>query len=281
MKWTRSLRLAALACASVAAFASVGCLKSDSKTTLVKDGSGSIEFSIVFDLVKSKELDDLRKALFPAPPPPPATPAMEGDPAMGEPAAPKDDGPGARFSKETIEKNLKKFDGLELKSHSREVKDGQDTTRMVIAFKSWETLCKSGGMGLTAVTLTKAEDGTYTIVLDPLAGQSPGDNAGGGGMGAALEGFLPMLESSMGGFEVKSSLTLPGTIGETNGTKSEDGTTVSWTMAWKDIVKAVAEKKKDGTLMKVTFKGEGIDWKPFSYKPDVEKMSAEAGLGQK
>ncbi len=288
MKWTRSLRLGALASACVAAFASVGCIKTDDKTTLAKDGSGTVDVTITIDMSKMKEMKDMFSAMMPQTPPA-AEPAMEGEPAMGEPAAPKkeDDGFSSQFSREEVEKDLKKYEGLELKDYKTETTDGKQVVHMVIAFKSWESLCKSGATGNKAITLTKGEDGNYTIVFDAMGGQGPGAggaggaDAGGADAGAMMEGMLPMLEGFMGGLEFKSAITVPGAIIETNGTKSEDGATVSWSMAWKDITASIKEKKKDGTLMKVTFKGEGIDLKPFSFKPDAEKAGSKMGFGAK
>ena len=283
MKWTRSLRLAALASACVAAFGTVGCIKSDDKTTLAKDGSGSVDVTITVDMSKIKEMKDMFGAMMPQTPPPAATPGMEGEPAMGEPAAPKEDDFSTQFSREEVEKDLKKYEGLELKDYANETKDGKQVVHMVIAFKSWENLCKSGATGNKAITLTKAEDGSYTIVFDAMGGQGPGADAGAGADagGMDMSAMLPMFEPFLSGLEFKSAITLPGTIVETNGTKSEDGATVSWAMGWKEIAAAMKEKKKDGTLMKVTFKGEGIDLKPFSFKPDMEKAGGKMGLGPK
>lgn len=284
MKWTRSLRLATVASACVAALATAGCIKSDDKTTLAKDGSGSVDVTITIDMSKIKEMKDMFGAMMPPSTPPPA---MEGEPAMAEPAAPKEDDLSSQFSREEVEKDLKKYEGLELKDYSNETKDGKQVVHMVIAFKSWENLCKSGATGNKAITLTKGEDGNYTIVFDAMGGQGPGADAkggaeaGGADAGAMMEGMLPMLEGFMGGLEFKSAITLPGAIVETNGTKSEDGLSVAWSMAWKDIAASIKDKKKDGTLMKVTFKGEGVDIKPFSFKPDMEKAGGKMGLGPK
>lgn len=278
MKWTRSLRLAALASVCAAAFASVGCIKSDDKTTLAKDGSGSVDVTVTIDLAKIKEIKDMFAAMMPAAVP---EPAMEGEPGMGEPSAPKkDDDFGAQFSKEEVEKDLKKYEGLELKDYSTKTEAGKQVVHMVVAFKSWENLCKSGATGNKAVTLTKGEDGSYTIVFDAMGGQGPGGGEGADAGGMDMSAMLPMFESFLAGLEFKSALTVPGTIVETNGTKSEDGATVSWAMGWTEISTAMKEKKKDGTLMKVTFKGEGVDLKPFSFKPDMEKAGSRMGLGK-
>ncbi len=269
MRWTRSLRVGFLA--FVAALTTTGCVKFDEKATIAKDGSGSITLNFVVDVAKLKELKDTFAAFMPAPQ---APPAMEDEPAMGEP---KKDAPPSPYGKEAMEKLLKQTEGNELKEHSIALADGKETVHMLIAFKSFENLCKTGALISLAVTLVKNEDGSYAMTLDPKAGYG-GASGGGGGEMEMLAGMLPMLEPIVGGLEFKAELAVPGTIVETNGTKSEDATKATWTIDWKAISGA-DKTKPDAATMKVSFKGEGIDIKPFSYKPDVMAMGAKFGLG--
>jgi hypothetical protein len=69
------------------------------------------------------------------------------------------------------------------------------------------------------------------------------------------------------------------TISETNGIKAEDGAKANWVVDWKALTGA-DKTKKDAAVMKLTFKGEGLDWKPFSYKPDPQAAAAEFGFGR-
>jgi hypothetical protein len=276
-------RLCAPATVVVAALAVSACMKQDEKTTLAKDGSGTVSMTVTMDTSKMKELKEMFSAMMPAPEAPapttPTTPGMEGEPAMeGEPPAPKkedsllpDD-----FKKEQLEKELATQPGLKLEQYEVEKTDTTETVKLKISFTSWENLCKAGAAGSKAVTLTKAEDGTYTIAFDSMGGQ---DMGGEGAQGAEM--MLPMLEPFLSGMEMKMAITLPGAITETNGTKSEDGLTASWSMGWKDMVAAMKEKKKDAMTAKVSFKGEGIDLKPFTFKPDASKMAGKAGFGPK
>ena len=56
---------------------------------------------------------------------------------------------------------------------------------------------------------------------------------------------------------------MPGTVVETNGTKSEDGKSVTWSAGWKDV--------KEGKVVRtVTFKGEGLTLKPFHVRLNGE-----------
>lgn len=265
MKWIRSLRGGVVAMGAVLALSISACVKTDEKCVLAKDGSGTIDQTITIDSVKIKELMAMVKAMMPQDP----APAM-GDAGMGEEPKEEDDEFTKSFSKEEIEKEFKKVEGVELKDYSHEKKDGKDIIHMVVVFKSFENACKAGAMGSNAVALVKNEDGSYALTLDAKGGKA--DEAGG------MEQMMPMLEPYLSGMEMKTELTLPGTIGETNGTKSEDGKKVSWTIGWKQLSGADKEHK-DATTMKVTFGGEGVDLKPFTFKPDAEKAASKFGVG--
>lgn len=280
MMWTRTLRTGAIAL--VAALATAGCIKSDQKTAIAKDGSGTLDMKMSFDVSKMKEMTEMFKGMMPQPEAPPAMtgePAMEGDPAMGEEKKKEDDGFSKNFSKEEVEKQLKKTEGNELKEYTAENTDAKQTVHMVVAFKSFENLCKTGVMGNLAVTLVKNEDGSYAMTLDAKGGQGAG--AGGGDAGGMdMSAMAPMLEPFLGGMEFKTELTIPGTVVETNGTKSEDGTKVNWTVDWKALSGADKDKK-DATKMTVSFKGDGIELKAFSFKPDAEAAAGKMGFGPK
>ena len=267
MKWIRSLRVGAALSALALVFSTAACMKTDEKVALEKDGSGTIDQTIVIDTSKIKELMEMFKGMMPQP-----EPGM-GEAGMGDEGK-KDDDISKGFSKEEIEKQIKEHEGLELKDYSHETKDGKDHVHMVIAFKSFEQACKAGMMGSSAVNLVKNEDGSFTLSLDAKAGKGGEGGADSGGM----EQMMPMLEPYLSGFEMKTQLTFPGAITDTNGTKSEDGKQVSWTIGWKQMSGADKEHK-DATSMKVTFKGEGVDWKPFSIKPDAEKAASKFGFG--
>src|SRR5207247_4686897 len=117
--------------------------------------------------------------------------------------------------------------------------------------------------------LAKNADGTYTFVLDMMAGQKMGGGEPGadGGPGMDPQMIAAMLEPMLGTLEFRQSLTLPGSIVETNGTKSEDGMTASWKVGFKDLMAG-----KGANLMKVTFKGDGLELKPFKYMPDMKEV---------
>ena len=77
----------------------------------------------------------------------------------------------------------------------------------------------------------------------------------------------PFLKS----LEYDRKLTLPGTIVETNGTKGEDGSTVSWKLTFDDIKNGKVEPQT------VTFKGEGLELKPFTVKRSARRSLMGGG----
>jgi hypothetical protein len=264
---TRFPRVAA-ALALAATFALTGCIKSDAKTTLNKDGSGVVTARMEMDLSQIKALMDLANSFGNpggAPGAPGAEPGMDGA-AMAD--APPSMDPTAEFKK--LEEDLKKIEGLTVKDFKSEQKDGKYVTAFTAEFKDWSLLGKAKVFNGSA-ELVKNADGSYTFTMDPTAGQMGG---GGGGSGGAGEPQMdpamlaPMLEPYLGSMEMASTLTVPGTIVETNGTKSEDGSTVSWKVGFKDLFGGA----KGAGIEKVTFKGEGLELKPFKYTPNIAEM---------
>lgn len=260
----------AAALAVAATFALTGCIKSDSKTTLNKDGSGVVTQRMEMDLSQLKALADLASSFGGAPG---GEPGMDGG-AMADPSAMD---MTAEFRK--MEEKLKKVEGLTVKDFKSEQKDGKFITAFTAEFKDWQLLGQAEVFTGSA-ELVKNADGSYTFTMDPSAGQMGGGGGGaGGGAGAPGEPAMdpamiaPMLEPYLGSMELASSLTVPGTIVETNGTKSEDGSTVSWKIGFKDMFGGA----KGAGIAKVTFKGEGLELKPFKHVPNVGEMKEMFG----
>lgn len=251
-------RLAALAAVAVCAVGGAGCIKNEQKTTIQKDGSGSVSQSVSIDLESFKKLAEMMKAM--------------GGPQGGDAKGPDFTDEDLPMNLGEIEKKAKSIPGLELKNAKAERKDGKYVMSFDATFAEWSLLGKAN-LFSGAADLVKNADGSYTFTLDALGGQGdkpaggkPGDGADGlGGMDPAA--MMPMLEPFLGTLEIKEAITLPGEIVETNGTKSEDGSTVSWKIGFKELMGG-----KGANLMKVTFKGEGLDLKPFSYKPDPKEL---------
>ncbi len=83
--------------------------------------------------------------------------------------------------------------------------------------------------------------------------------------------MLAIFEPMLGGFDVKHTIAIPGTVSATNGVKSEDGKSVTWTLTFKDVIGAVGGKAVSQT---VTFAGEGLALKPFKYAPEKLDVAA-------
>lgn len=267
MKKPSLSRIAALVTAAATAVL-VGCFKTDTKTTLNKDGSGVLTQRLEVDMSKMKELAEMFKGFAGDP----------GAPAMDTPTTPPAEDMTAEFKK--MEDKLRSVEGLTVKEFTRDAKDGKVVIAYTVEFKEWSLLGK-GGAFLSSVDLAKNADGSYTITFDPTSGQMGGGGGGAGGGGGDMpqgmdpSAFAPMLEPFLGSMEIATTLTLPGAITETNGTKSEDGSTVSWKLGFKDII---ASK---GGGEKVTFKGEGLELKPFKFVPDTEQAKEMFGGGHK
>lgn len=278
-----SIRLPRPALAVLAAFAAIalpGCMQNETSTTLLADGSGTASDTVIVDIDRTKQLIETAKMFG----------GMQGGGGGAPGGLPADFDVekmlDATYGKAALETQLKETPGVEVKSVTSELKDGKRVAKREFAFSGFDALGAAAFQTMTA-ELKKNDDGSFTLEMDALGAMRPllsmggGDAAGGGGMGFDPQAMMGMVAEMVGDFRVKRSFTLPGAIVETNGTKSEDGLSVAWSMAWKDIAGSIKDKKKDGTLMKVTFKGEGVDIKPFSFKPDMEKAGGKMGLGPK
>ncbi len=245
------------------------------------------------------------------PEPTPAEPGKSPEPGRPpEPGAkPGPDAAGADAPKppadplERMKLRWKDIPGLEVTKASSAAKDGRTSIQIEATFKTLEAYAQATNIEMGS-TLVKNDDGSYTLKFE-LRGQgrngrpggerrggpgmgdgppggmedggmdgggmepaAPGMEGGdaprgpGGGMGAMMS---PLFDKYMTGLEFTRRLKLPGTIVETNGTKSEDGTTVSWKLTYDDIKGGKVEPQS------VTFKGEGLDLKPFTVKRSARR----------
>lgn len=260
MRLLSPARLAAGVTAA-AALVLVGCIKLHDDATVTADGSGSYTESLVIDLSAMKGIAD----------------------AMGGMMGPQDGAPGMGEGKsggldedplEKLKKQWKDIEGLEVTKAESTTKDGKVTVDVAAKFKTLEAYAKATGIEMNA-ELKKNDDGSYTLTfsgdekMGPPAGEAamgdaPMDGAAMEDPGAALGAMiLPMLEGFMKDLEMKRVLKVPGTIVETNGTKGDDGSTVTWKFDFETL------KKTQGMPSQtVTFKGEGLDLKPFKIQRD-------------
>lgn len=234
--------LGALALAACLALA--GCIKSNDAVAVKADGSGSFTSTIVIDMKAMKGIAD----------------AMGG--AFGkEPGAPEEK---PEDPLEKLKEEWKHIEGLEIVKATSEEKDGKVTMSVEAKFKTLEAYARATSMEMNG-KLEKKDDGSYVLSFaDDKDDKKEGEGAEGGeagaDMGAAMAAaMMPMLEGFMKGLEMTRKLTLPGKIVETNGTKSEDGSTVTWTVKWDDIKKTQKTPKQT-----VTFRGDNLSLKPFA-----------------
>jgi hypothetical protein len=266
----------------LAALVGVGCMQSDTKTTILADGSGTCSDTIVIDIAKTKEIIEALKMFG----------QMSGGGGGGG-------GPGgigglgsipqnldveklleSQYSEAALKAQLAATPGVVTKAVSSEVKDGKRTSKREFAFADFPALSHLVFQTGTA-ELKKNDDGSWTLEMDAIgllrgmlgaAGDAPGGAAGGAAGGFSSADLLGMVGQMLGDFRMKRQFTLPGSIVETDGTKSEDGKSVSWTFATEDLSKAGTDASKVPGKMSVRFKGEGLLLKPFKYAPDLKEM---------
>ena len=262
--------------AVLAALALPGCMQNESKTTLLADGSGTTSETVTIDVAKTKQLIETVKMLG----------AMQGGSGAGGIPADLDVEKwlAATYGKEALETQLKEVPGVEVKSVTSDVKDGKRLATRDFAFASFDVL-GAAAFQTTTAELKKLDDGAFSLEMDALGALRPvlamigGDAAGGGGFGGFdPQTLMAMVVEAVGDFRVKRTFTLPGAVVETNGTKAEDGRTVTWSFSIEDIKTAGADPKNAPGKMTVKFKGDGVTLKPFKYAPTLEELTKRMQL---
>lgn len=227
-----------------------GCVKGKMKAVLGKDGSGTITQSQTVDLSKFEGLAEMFKGLNPG-----------GEEGGDDPIKQIDE----ESDPEAIKKKLAGKKGVELLSATR-TDDADKKTRTAehkVKFTTLEDYFRSGIAKGVDVKLEQLEGGAWK--LTEVMGDTGGDDPEAAAMQEQMmEGFKPMLEPFMGDLEMSFSIELPGTIVETNGTKNEAGTGVTWKLGFAELFDA---KKRSFT---VTFKGDGLTLKPFHVVTDQQ-----------
>ena len=266
-----SRTLARWSCAAVLAASSalVSCAKTEDKVRIEADGSGTFSQAIVVDVAALKQLLELKRSFGGGGMPDEA-------PVDGAGTDPLADFDLPFGGVDDLKERAKGIEGIKLSKAVQETKDSKITVSVEGAFADLPSLAKLGllDFGFCAVELAKGAEGAWTLTLDP-SGQMPtlpGSSPGAPGEAApSMPAFDPsqillMVQPILGEFEVKRTLALPGVVTATNGVKSEDGKSVTWTLKFNDLVGATAPGAK-GLAQTVTFKGEGLTLEPFKYQP--------------
>lgn len=229
-----------------------GCFKMKQTWNVEKSGKGTAVMKVVFDLGKMEELQ-----------------AMLGE--MGGGAADMPD-PSKDMDPEEAKKIAKMAKGVRVVSvTTKEDKEKKLVTHdMKVEFDSLQAFFESGLSQGMNVTLKKLEDGNYELKTKMAGAGGMPDMPDTPEMQSQMEMMKAMLEPYMGGLEMSTAMVLPTAIVETNGKKISD-TEVQFSATFQNIMKSM----QDG--QRVVFKGEGLDWKPFSVTPEsMEKARKKA-----
>jgi hypothetical protein len=244
-----STRFLGLSTATLAASALLlaGCVKSKDTFAVKPDGSGTAKLVATLDLTMVNQLKEMLGG-------------MGGD--TGEMDVDKEMNP------DEVRRRLEGKEGIKIVSVTT-VEDKEKNTlthTLELEFASLELLFKSGAVKEMNVTLEKDAEGNYTLTRALGGDQIPQDAEG----LEQLQAMMMMFEPFMGKLEVSSTLTFPGAILETNGTK-EGENQVTWSLTFKDIGKA------DKMRQVVKFSGQGVTMKPFAVTAsEMDAARAEA-----
>ncbi|MCC7138615.1 MAG: hypothetical protein IT460_09345 [Planctomycetes bacterium] len=248
------------------------CMQNETKTTILADGSGTCTDTITIDIEKTRQLLETAKMF-----------GVGGPGGPGGPGAPQlpDDLDVEKmlegsFGEATLKAELAATPGVSVKSVSSEVKNGKRVAKREFAFSGFDALGRAAFRTMTA-ELRKNDDGSWTLDMDamgPMRGMlGGGANGAQGGFGGFDAGaMMGMMADLLGDFGSKATFTFPGTVTETNGTKGEDGKSVTWSFSVEDLKKASSDPTKAPGRMTATFKGEGLMLKPFKYSPSLGEL---------
>lgn len=235
-----------------------GCLKSKDTVQIKLDGSGTIKATFEVDQAKFKELMATAAMLF-----------ESGN-------VPKE--PPNILHKGWIEQDAKRAEGYKLTKYEQSVADGKQVTVIEGTFTTLHEAAKGGAFFDATVTLDKVEPGTgdegdapktpaWKLTMRPVFA---GPVEALGGMDASQ--LLPAFEAQVKSLSMKRAFTLPTNVLETNGTKGEDGKSVSWSVNYDRILEG-----KDLSMSVVFEASEDLKLKPFKYAPDLMRLLNRVG----
>jgi len=215
-----------------------GCLDLDQTTKVEREGKGWATLTYVIDLAKAKQFQESMAMM------------LGGDPGKL---------PGGDVTEQADPAKVKKL--LQGNKHVRIVTSSTKTDEekktltqhVKVAFDSLEDLWKSGLFVFFDAELAKLPNGDYRFTAKLLGKMMPDRPE----VAQQLEMFLPVVEPFLTDMRIATTLIVPTEIIETNGTKASNNE-VTWTLAYKDIPNPKKYKQD------VTFRGTGLDWKPFT-----------------
>lgn len=231
-----------------------GCMKGNENMVLNKDGSGTTTMKVVVDTGKMNEIMEMFKGM------------MSGGEGMGEGESPMKKEMEDKMSADELKKKLEGKKGVELIS-ATPIDDAEKKLKgfeAKVKFASLEDFFRAGLDESIDVRLEDLGGGAWRLTRkNVMPGQGDSDEVPEEAAGQ-MEMVKGMLEPYVADLEMVVTIALPGTVTETNGTKNEAGTSVTWKMGFEDMLDA---KKRQQV---VTFKAEGLTLKPFHLRVDGE-----------
>ena len=244
----RTIRLLALAALGLGLTA---CLDVKDEMRIAADGSGTLKTTYVVDLKQGAALMEMVKMFFPT------------DEAGAAPnAVPDVVAPG------WLREAARGVEGYTLEKADSVTKDDKRTTTVQAKFTSLAAAAKAEAFLMSTVALEKTPAGAWKLSFKAGLPTDMGGGGGGGMPPMSAKDILEMLEEQLSGMRVEESITVPTKILETNGTKSEDGKTVTFVVDF-----AKLKEGKDIELT-VTFEAaEGLKLEPFRHRPSFESLA--------
>ncbi len=255
---TRSTLVSCVATVAIAASLALlpGCMKMNQSLVVSKDGSGTAQIKMVMDMAKVQEIMDM------------FGPMMGGEGGEGGDEMKKDI--EEKTNLDEMKKQLEGKKGIELISATAidDPEKKQKGFEAKLKFASLEVFFRAGlDMGHN-IKLEDAGEGRWRLTRSM---DMPGMDGGGEEEAAQAEMIKGMLEPMMGELEMGFSISIPGSIVETNGTKDEAGTSVTWKQSFATMLDSKASKQV------VVFKPEaGLTLKAFDLKTDKDGAVSDA-----
>ena len=230
-----------------------GCLDSKETIRVEKDGSGRFVQRVSID---PRARDELLRRLA-------RLHGAEQD---------REDLPFADpFSPAWIRARAERAPGYVLEKVERSVgEDGRLTTQVVARFEQLAEAARGGAFFTASVRLDRAGKRRWRLVVSD-AWAAPLLDPEGELSGRPARALVEAIREPLAGYRVERTFVLPGTVVETNGTRGEDGRSVSFVV---DLAQIVAAGK---LVLEVVFEvEEDASFLGVNHTPDPEDLMVRA-----
>ena len=226
-----------------------GCLQTSDTVILKKDGSGSVSSTYTVELATFKELLLMGAQMGWGDPVELNERKLEDLPSVEHPA----------WAKEAAAK----VEGYEITAATQAIEGKKRTTAIAAKFTSLQAAAKAGAFFIFNVKLSPVEkstevpNGAWKLELINTMTANP-----------QVTALLPGLQTQLKSLSTKLCITLPTKILETNGKKSDDGKSVTWSVGYDDLIDA--QKVND---MSVVFEAaDDLKLKAFTHRADFDSL---------